>query len=592
MLLHLYGKLLFMSNKDQESLQILKQALKINKKNSDIHFDIGNIYVKNRLTKKATESYLQSFQYSQKPNELLLINLGNLFFEDKQYKKAINFFSQAKKKNPQNFYALKKIFTCYIQLINLEKNLLKKYDTNKELEKLVLGELDRESESYEINAILSSFYESCNQYALAKNYYEKSLDINFNIDQALSYADFLIYIKKQKEAFDILKKIESTFVTENLSLCYLMMGKNYFFTNDKENAKRYFSLALQNEETFPEALYLVNKIENYKNNHPLFNKAEKLIKENKLNDEHLIHLYNFLADVNESSNSPENLFKYLKVIKEKRKEKIKINDTIDALKIINNDKLVEKLNLPIFKEELLKPIFVVGMPRSGSTLVDQIISSHPDTFSVGESSILTDFLQNFENCEFLQEYDLSGFSNYLTSVRQSYIKQISFLNTDQKPFFIDKNLFNFKYINVILKMFPQARIIRVNRSPIENCWSIYRNHFAENIRWTLDLTSIINYFKQQKILFDFWTKKYASNILNISYLDLVNNPEHTIRKIINFCDLEWCDICLTPEKNLDSVLTLSTFQVRKKINNSSIEAWRKYDYYLSELINAFPINKK
>ena len=67
---------------------------------------------------------MQSFQYSQKPNELLLINLGNLFFEDKQYKKAINFFSQAKKKNPQNFYALKKIFTCYIQLINLEKNLL------------------------------------------------------------------------------------------------------------------------------------------------------------------------------------------------------------------------------------------------------------------------------------------------------------------------------------------------------------------------------------------------------------------------------------------------------------------------------------
>ncbi len=238
-----------------------------------------------------------------------------------------------------------------------------------------------------------------------------------------------------------------------------------------------------------------------------------------------------------------------------------------------------------------EPIFVVGMPRSGTTLVERIISSHPFVYSAGElqnfglalkqaSGVRTPSLLDLETIErgCNIPWDKLG-EKYLLSTRPL---------TDAKPHFIDKFPHNFLYIGFIANALPKAKIICLRRNAMDTCLSNFRELFtagSEFHGYSLDVLDAGRYY----ILFDrlmaHWKRVFPGRILEVEYETLVDTQEASTRQLLEYCDLPWSDACLRFEQNGAPVTTASSVQVRAPIYRSSIRRWKKYESQLTELRN-------
>jgi tetratricopeptide (TPR) repeat protein len=236
-----------------------------------------------------------------------------------------------------------------------------------------------------------------------------------------------------------------------------------------------------------------------------------------------------------------------------------------------------------------KPIFVIGMPRSGTTLVDRILSSHDSVVSAGE-------LQNF-GVE-LKKMTMTRSNNVLDTETIHKAQEINFEQlgsryiegigpmTDSQPHFIDKMPLNFLYIGFIKKALPNAKIIILKRNAMDTCVSNFRTLFAVNFsyyNYAYDLMDTGKYFARFDDLVRFWKSLYGDEILEVSYEDLVSKPEEHVRQLLNYCDLEWQSQCLNFHENKAPVSTASSVQVRQPLNNKSIGRWKRYGDKLTPL---------
>jgi len=237
------------------------------------------------------------------------------------------------------------------------------------------------------------------------------------------------------------------------------------------------------------------------------------------------------------------------------------------------------------------PIFIVGMPRSGTTLVDRIISSHPLVHSAGE-------LHNFPSA---WKRALGGPS--FEMFNPDHVRKADLASVDWKglgddyiastrafkgglPFFTDKLPQNFLYLGYIACALPNAKLLCVRRNPMDTCLSNFRQLFAPEspyFDYSYDLLDIGHYY----ILFDklmaHWTRVFPGRILEVRYEELVEHQETASRRIISHCRLEWDDRCLSFEKNSSPVATASAVQVRAPLYRSSIDRWRRYEKQLEPL---------
>ena len=228
----------------------------------------------------------------------------------------------------------------------------------------------------------------------------------------------------------------------------------------------------------------------------------------------------------------------------------------------------------------MMPIFILGMPRSGTSLVHQIIDSHNEVNGVGElntlNKIIFPFLKDDEKVK-------NGISkNDLLSIRQQYLDALSRLNVE-KNIIVDKMPLNFRYIGFILSSFPEAKIIHMNRNPLATCWSIYKYDFRGNA-YSYNQEDIVNYYELYKDLMAFWNKLFPNKIYDVCYEDLTTNQELETRKLLKYCELDWDENCLNFHTNKTVVKTTSSMQVRQKMFQGSSEAWKKYEAYLQPLI--------
>ncbi len=233
------------------------------------------------------------------------------------------------------------------------------------------------------------------------------------------------------------------------------------------------------------------------------------------------------------------------------------------------------------------PIFVMGMPRSGTTLTEQIIASHPDVFGAGELPDLMDILnreaggvKGYPNN--LQKLDLPTLSVWAAD----YIAGLKMRAPDALRV-SDKQLNNFLAIGLIHAMFPNAKIIHVNRNPVDTCLSCFTNLFSETINFSYNLEELGRYYVDYARLMDHWrTVLPEGAFLDVQYEEVVADQEQQARRIIDFCGLEWNDACIDFHKLKRSVITASVNQVRQPIYKTSIERWRKYETHLGPLLNA------
>jgi tetratricopeptide (TPR) repeat protein len=235
------------------------------------------------------------------------------------------------------------------------------------------------------------------------------------------------------------------------------------------------------------------------------------------------------------------------------------------------------------------PIFIIGMPRSGTTLAEQILSSHRDVIGVGESPWLDRLAKSFPgNGSPPPGYPalLSALSPAdLSRLGQTYVAAISTGSTHTR--IVDKMPTNFLYAGLIHLMLPNARIIHCRRNPLDTCVSCYSKHFIAGVEFSYDLSELGAFYRDYQDLMAMWRGILPPRrFLEIDYEDVVEDVETQARRMVAFCGLEWDPSCLTFHLNRRQVRTASNLEVRRPIHRDSVQRWKAYESHLGPLIES------
>ena len=249
----------------------------------------------------------------------------------------------------------------------------------------------------------------------------------------------------------------------------------------------------------------------------------------------------------------------------------------DVLKISNSIK-VEKSSTKAASK--VKPIFIIGVPRCGSTLIEKIIGSGKESILIGEEvSVIEDYI----NQKILKKKSMNlGESNILRDEIIQVYKNKGLINKENKYIFTDKTLNNFFYLDMIKKVFPEAKIINCKRNVLASIMSILQNNLTE-LAWAHDVENIFKYFDNYFKIINKFSKFFPNLIYDLEFEKFVNDPENESKKLMNFCDLPWDIKCLEYYKRKDMVSkTTSNQQIRKSIYISPIEKYLPYKQLLNE----------
>lgn len=235
-----------------------------------------------------------------------------------------------------------------------------------------------------------------------------------------------------------------------------------------------------------------------------------------------------------------------------------------------------------------KPVFVIGLPRTGTTLVEQILGSHPEVHAAGE---LNDFAiqlmqltrrqapaQSLSRRELVKQTAKLDFKAlgkaYLDSCRP---------RTGSTPYFVDKMPLNFLYAGLIRLALPGAKIVHLTRHPMDTCYAIYKRLFQDAYPWSYDLEEIALYYSAYKQLMTHWKNAMPGVIHELSYEDLVHDMEGQTRHLLDYCGLDWDARCLRFHENPSASTTASASQVRQPVYQSSVNRWKAYESQLAPL---------
>ena len=356
--------------------------------------------------------------------------------------------------------------------------------------------------------------------------------------------------------------------------------------NLPDEASEYYEKALAVEPNYAEAYRNQSRTKKYKKNDPQIKQMQSIYSNDNLSISDKVHINFALAKVNEDLGNQKDFFKHLDEGSRLRKKQLNynINETEEfhssLIRLFSEDQpKIKQLSLDPLD---IRPIFIVGMPRSGTSLVEQIISSHHSVHGAGE-------LNNFKNIvtPALKNY-ISNLTNTineddLLSIRKNYIKSLMDLNVSEK-IITDKMPVNFRMIGLILTAIPEAKIIHLTRNPKATCWSNYKHYFANENGFTFDQEDLARFFILYQELMGFWHKSFPNKIHDISYERLTTHQEDETQKLLKYCELDWDNNCLNFHKNTRAVHTASASQVRQKMYQGSSDAWKKYEKFLQPLI--------
>lgn len=307
-----------------------------------------------------------------------------------------------------------------------------------------------------------------------------------------------------------------------------------------------------------------------------------------------IHMHYALAKASEDVGEMDTAFRHYGIAGQKKRKMETYSDRESAkmAKIITQVVTKERLDLTHqtgYKSDV--PVFILGMPRSGTSLLEQILSAHPDIFGAGELKVLVGVLENIPvalNRLNMSEKDpvFQESENATWEMRgRHYVERL--IKLADKPYkrIVDKMPGNFNFVGLIHSILPNARIIHSRRHPVETCLSCYRIHFAEGHQWTYNLRELGRFYRRYWDLMTYWREEFPGVMYEVRYEDNVADVEGQAKKLIDYLGLEWNDNCLNFYNVDRPVLTASVTQVRKPIYKTSTNRWRKYEKYLGPLLD-------
>ncbi len=441
-----------------------------------------------------------------------------------------------------------------------------------------------------INNLATSYY-ILGDYESAEFYFNKTILINPKF--------FPSYFNLKKIKLD-LGKIDEAIAILNKALDH---------SNDKEKITIFFEIARIHRASanFEVAKESINKILLLDKNHSGAHKfLSSIINYNNDSDGHLrelervskltshleqdrINIYFALGKAYEEILDYENSAYFYKKANSmsKNNSNYRIYELIkfaEDVKSVFNQINTSKIFGPVSSKRV---IFICGMPRSGSTLVEQILSSHNQVYATGENNFLTTIFNKYylNKNELKKNQLINDINNKIGNVQFEYLSNNSIKNNSYK-IFTDKTLQNFYWIGFIKLFFPNSVIINTEREIKDNAFSIYKNAFNKSMGWTYDELDIVDYFRVYKDLMKYWKSNVPNYIYTLNYENLVNDTSNEIKNLLEVCNLEFDINCMKYHKNKNTVFTTSSVQVREKISGSAINSYKKFYLYFSKFFDS------
>ena len=407
--------------------------------------------------------------------------------------------------------------------------------------------------------------------------YKKAISLKENNIEALISLSAIL--KENKNFEDLIKVYKKILIIDKNDIKTLYnLGSAYLFLGEFKKGKTYFEKVINKDKNHIPSFrnYIsITKID-IKNN--IFKKLEE-IDYDALNDEDKILISNSLSKGYFDMNNIKKAFYFLNksnLLKKEKSEFSLIDQENEFNKIRNFFSSSDNINIKFDYHLKSKPVFIVGMPRSGTSLIEQILSSHSKIYGAGELNFLQKAIQR------LGIEKPSNYKDYFTKIRNYYYEKLT--NISSNNLIIDKLPINFKWIGFIVKSFPEAKIIHIERNPMAVCWSNYKTNFVDKgMDFNLSQVDVAKYYKLYSELMIFWKSKFEKDIFNINYEEFVQNFEINTRKILNFLDLKWEKQIKNFDKTKRVVTTASYHQVREKIKVNTSDEWKKYDDHLKKM---------
>ena len=513
-------------------------------------------------------------------------------FQEKKFSKVIKLGTQQIKKNSNDADLLYVLGFSAINLqnyIDAEKYFKKLLDLKKTAYIFyVYGNIQSKLKNYQeaivsfesalsLNPKLSEAYnnlananKSINNINEAIKNYQKSIEKDKK--NLTAYFNLAVLLKENKQYWECKKIYEKILLvdTNNLTAKH-DLGAIESILGNFNSARNYFIDVINNSKTNYKSFKNYIEITNIDKKDHIFKKLKNIQVEN-VPTESQIDIYYSLSkgyfDIGEKTEGFTNLEKGKKIKKKLSKFSIKREK-----KQFENLKNYFKTHNLIEIKNLIKinkiPIFILGMPRSGTTLIEQILSAHTKIFGAGELTYLPKIIDK------LYLKDKMIFNDTINEIRSLYSRAIS--NLSDRPIIIDKLPLNFKWIGFIIKSFPESKIIHLNRNPMAVCWSNYKINFRDTgMEFTLSQEDLAEYYILYHELMNYWKSLFDKKIININYENFVKDYEKNTRDIINNLDLKWED-GIKNYKNIDKpVITASLQQVRGKILKNTSDQWKQY----------------
>ncbi len=469
--------------------------------------------------------------------------------------------------------------------------------------------------------IASAFLEM-GRLPLAKKGYEKAIDLNPNSSAA--YFKLSIVLSKMGKNMDAIKDAEKAISLDPKRFhLHMNLGHIYVHLIRLDEARKCFEKAMELNPGALEIKQAIFNLERLQGNKEEAKKINTEILNDHPNDPRALRAFSELNKSDIDSNFAERLetsLLYHDYPDQARSELYfalgdvfgKLGDTEKSFKAFrqgntilsrvhdyneNGEVMAGNFTREFFKnnKEYLgkdlglkkydfKPIFIIGMPRSGTSLTEQIISSHSQVFGAGELELMGKAVTEAKRATKNKiEMSFPEFKAQMNAIRESYYDELIKQGVTSN-YFTDKMMYNFRFVGYIKEAFPEAKIINVRRHPMAICWSIFK-HFLNGRGHAYKTTekTLAGFYLMYSDLINFWKSELEDPFYSLVYEKLTEDQKSESQALLDFCGLEWEDQCLEFHESERVVRTFSNDQVRKKMYSGSSDAWKNYEVHLKEL---------
>ena len=567
----------FYKEKDLKSAEVLcSKILNIHSNHFDSIILLSNINAINKNFDK-TRKLLHRGISIQPQNTTILNNLGTTYKELGKIQESISYYKKVLEFNSNHTNANYNLGIIYYESKKLDQ--AKKY-----LEKTIKIEPNHALAFFTLGNLLLELKE----YEKAKMSYEKSVKISPTFSSAHNNLGLIFrLLGKYKESIECYKKAIE--INPNHANAYCNLGRSYTELGELKEAINSYQMAIKIE---PENLYqyfylselsydffdsineskinaIIKKRSNIMNiafGNFLLAKYERRRKNHKKEFEYLIKAHSNYFDT------------------KKEKFELGVKYCFEDVLSVSNFAVLNVSNNKF--KNVVKPIFIVGVPRSGSTLLEKILASGKQSICMGEEIAV---LENFINKKILEKKDTNlGNVNTIRNELINQYKEKKLIKKENKNIFTDKSLNNFFYLNLIKSIFPNAKIINCKRNYLASIMSILQNNLTE-LPWAHNVENIFRYFDIYLKIIDKFRKNNSEFIYDLQFEKFTNHPESESKKLMNFCELEWDKKCLQFYKRKDIISrTTSYLQIRKPIYKHPAEKYLPYREYLNDIGKKYP----